>query len=124
LTTGKGLVGPVKRFGITLKSHKSEKGQRKVGAIGSFHPTRVTFRVPRAGQLGMFTRVTYNSKILDMGKSEDKFKGIKNFGDVKTDYIVVNGSVQGASKRQLLITTPLRPTKKQLRKNYELLEIR
>jgi large subunit ribosomal protein L3 len=124
LTTGKGLVGPVKRFGITLKSHKSEKGQRKVGAIGSFHPTRVTFRVPRAGQLGMFTRVTYNNKIIDMGKSEDKFKGIKNFGDVKTDYIVVNGSIQGASKRQLLITTPLRPTKKQLRKNYELLEIR
>ena len=28
LTKGKGLVGPVKRFGITLKQHKSEKGQR------------------------------------------------------------------------------------------------
>nr|AJS12821.1 large subunit ribosomal protein L3 [uncultured archaeon] len=26
LTKGKGLQGPVKRFGITLKSHKSEKG--------------------------------------------------------------------------------------------------
>lgn len=124
LTTGRGLVGPVKRFGITLKSHKSEKGVRKVGAIGSFHPTRVTFRVPRAGQLGMFTRVTYNSKILDIGKSEDKFKGIKNFGDIKTDYIVVNGSVQGPAKRQLLITSSLRETKQQKKKNFELLELR
>jgi len=124
LTIGKGLVGPVKRAGITLKSHKSEKGQRKVGAIGSFHPNRVTFRVARAGQLGMFTRVTYNNKIIDMGKSENKFIGIKNFGDVKTDYIVVNGSVQGPAKRQLLVTVPLRATKKQLKKNFELLELR
>ncbi len=124
LTKGKGLQGPVKRFGITLKSHKSEKGQRSVGAIGSFHPTRVTFRVPRAGQMGMFTRVTYNNKIIDMGKAENKLNGIKNFGDVKTDYIVVNGSVQGPAKRQLLVTVPLRPTKKQSRKNLELIELR
>lgn len=124
LTIGKGLQGPVKRFGITLKSHKSEKGQRSVGAIGSFHPTRVTFRVPRAGQMGMFTRVTYNNKIIGLGKAEDKFKGIKNFGDIKTDYIVVNGSVQGPAKRQLLITAPLRETKKQKKKNLELIELR
>jgi len=124
LTKGKGLVGPVKRFGITLKSHKAEKGQRRPGSLGPWHPRRVSFRAPMAGQLGMFTRVTYNNKIIDMGKSDNKVKGIKNFGDVKTDYIVVNGSVQGPAKRQLLITTPLRPTKKQLRKNYELLEIR
>ena len=28
LTKGKGFSGPVKRFGISLKSHKSEKGRR------------------------------------------------------------------------------------------------
>jgi large subunit ribosomal protein L3 len=122
LTRGKGFQGPVKRFGITLRFHKSEKGQRKVGAIGSFHPSRVSFRVPMAGQLGMFTRVTYNHKILEIGK--EKFKGIKNFGDIKTDYVVVAGSVQGPEKRQLLITAPLRETKKQKKKNYEVLEIR
>lgn len=124
LTTGRGFQGPVKRFGITLKSHKSEKGQRRPGAIGSFHPGRTTFRAPMAGQVGMFTRVLYNNKILDLGKSEDKFKGMKNFGDVKTDYLIVNGSIQGPVKRQLLITSSLRPTKKQLKKNYELLELR
>ena len=124
LTKGKGLQGPVKRFGITLKSHKSEKGQRRPGALGSFHPGRTTFRAPMAGQIGMFTRVLYNNKILEIGKAEKKFAGILNFGDIKTDYITVAGSVQGPAKRQLLVTPALRPTKKQLKKNYEVLEIR
>ncbi|MBI4116712.1 50S ribosomal protein L3 [Candidatus Pacearchaeota archaeon] len=120
LTKGKGLVGPVKRFGLTLKSHKSEKGQRRPGSLGPWHPTRVTFRAPLAGQMGMFTRIVYNSKILSMGK--EKFKGIKNYGDVKTDYILVNGSVQGPAKRQVLITSPLRETKRQKKKMYEVIE--
>jgi len=123
LTKGKGMQGAVRRFGITLRAHKSEKA-RRVAVIGSFHPGRVTRRAPMAGQLGMFTRVSYNSKIVDLGKADDKFQGIKNFGDVKTDYILVTGSVQGTAKRQLLITNSLRPTKKQLKKNYEVLEIR
>ena len=124
LTIGKGLQGPVKRFGITLKAHKSEKGQRRPGALGSFHPKRTPFSAPMAGQLGMFTRVTYNSKILDMGKAENKFTGIKNFGDIKTDYALLTGSIQGPAKRQLLITSALRETKKQKKKNYEVIELR
>ena len=119
LTKGKGFQGPVKRFGIKLRQHKSEKGVRKVGSIGPWHPARVTFRVPMAGQLGMFTRVTYNNKILDLGKAEGKIKNIKNYGDVKNDYIVVNGSIQGSAKRQLIITHSLRPSKKQSKKEYE-----
>lgn len=124
LTKGKGLVGPVKRFGIHLKSHKSEKGRRRPGSLGPWHPARVTFRVPMAGQLGMFTRVIYNNKIIDLGKAEDKFKNVKNFGDIKTDYIIIKGSVQGPAKRQLLITSPLRETKKQSKKDYELIELK
>lgn len=124
LTKGKGLQGPVKRFGITLKSHKSEKGVRRPGSLGPWHPARTTFYAPQAGQLGMFTRVSYNNKIIDMGKADDKFKGIKNFGDIKTDYVIVTGSVQGPAKRQLLITAPLRETKKTKKKNYEVLELR
>ncbi len=124
LTKGKGLQGPVKRFGITLKSHKSEKGVRRPGNLGPWHPARVSFRAPQAGQIGMFTRVLYNNKIIDLGKAEDKFKGIKNFGDINTDYMTVNGSVQGPAKRQILVTAALRETKKQKKKNYELLEMR
>jgi len=123
LTRGKGLQGPVKRFGIKLKRAKSEKGRRRPGSIGPWHPARVIFRVPMAGQLGMFTRVVYNSKIIDLGKSDGKFKNIKNYGDIKTNYLILNGSVQGPSKRQLLLTAPLRTTKKQSKKNYELLGV-
>jgi len=128
LTKGQGLSGPVKRFGITLKQSKSEKGRRRPGSLGPWHPARVTFKVPQAGQLGMFTRAIYNNKIIVLGNSSDEYgktlKGIKNFGDVKTDYIVVRGSVQGPAKRQLVMTSSLRETKKQLKKNFELLELR
>ena len=127
LTTGKGFSGPVKRFGITLRAHKSEKGIRKVGSIGPWHPARVTFRVPMAGQLGMFTRVHYNQKILSIVKSEEvekQLKGIKNYGDIKTDYIILYGSVQGPPKRQILITSPLRATKEQGKKIFEFVEIK
>ena len=124
LTKGHGFSGPVKRFGITLKSHKSEKGRRRPGSLGPWHPARVTFRVPQAGQLGMFTRLIYNNKIIDLGKSEGKFKDIKNFGNIQTDYLIVRGSVQGPSKRQLLVTAPLRESKKQSKKEFELIELR
>ena len=128
LTKGKGFSGPVKRFGIKLRFHKTEKGQRKVGSIGPWHPARVTFRVPMAGQMGMFTRVHYNQKIIGLGKiskdAEEKLKNIKNYGDIKTDYIVIAGSVQGPAKRQLLITAPLRGSKEQLKKNYEFIELK
>jgi large subunit ribosomal protein L3 len=127
LTKGKGFSGPVKRFGITLRFHKSEKGVRKVGSIGPWHPARVTFRVPMAGQLGMFTRVHYNQKILSLIKAEEtekQMKGIKNYGDIKTDYMIVYGSVQGPAKRQILITSPLRPTKEQGKKIFEFIEVK
>ena len=125
LTKGKGFQGPVKRFGIKLRFHKTEKGRRKVGSIGPWHPARVTFRVPMAGQLGMFTRVVYNNKIIDVKKStEEPIKNLKQYGDVKADYVLVRGSVQGPAKRQLLLTHALRETKKQKKKNFELLEVR
>jgi large subunit ribosomal protein L3 len=124
LTKGKGLQGPVKRFGITLKSHKSEKGVRRPGSLGPWHPARVTFRVPMAGQIGLFTRVVYNHKIIDSGKGEGKFKNLKNYGNVHTDYILVKGSVQGPVKRQLLLTRAIRETKKRKKKEFELIELR
>ncbi len=127
LTRGKGLQGPVKRFGITLKNHKSEKGVRRPGSIGPWHPARVIFRVPMAGQLGMFTRTLVNSKIVDIGKvTEDKsfLKNIKNYGNLKTNYIIVTGSIQGPSKRQLIITAPSREDKKTKKKKYELIDVK
>ncbi len=128
LTKGKGIQGPVRRFGISLRVHKSEKGVRKPGSIGPWHPARLTFRTPLAGQLGMFTRISYNKKIILTGNIQEKDinlkSGWKKYGLVKNNYIIVEGSVQGPSKRQLLLTLPLRPTKKQSKKNYGFIELR
>lgn len=121
LTKGKGFSGPTKIYGLSLRQHKSEKGRRGPGSLGPWHPARVTFRAPQAGQLGTFTRIAYNKKIIDIGSVKDnlKLKGFKRFGDVKSDYILLKGSVQGPPKRQLLISCALRETKKQSKKNYE-----
>jgi len=128
LTKGKGFSGTVKRFGIGLRQHKSEKGVRKPGSIGPWHPAYVSFRTPMPGQLGLFTRVNYNNKIISIGKISEKDinpkQGFKNFGNIKTDYIILKGSVQGPAKRQILLTKPLRKTKKQEKLNYDLLEIK
>jgi len=126
LTKGHGFSGAVKRFGITLKAHKSEKGRRRPGSLGPWHPARVTYMTPMAGQYGMFSRVSYNSSIIEIGKAGEKneFKNMNNYGNINTDYMIIHGSVIGPAKRQLLITDPLRETKKQKKKNLELIELR
>ena len=128
VTKGKGLQGTVKRFGLTLKSHKSEKGQRSLGSGGPWHPSRVDYHQPRAGQMGFFTRVVYNSKIITISNIGDKDINPKewfhNFGRINTDYIILQGSVQGSQKRQVLITHALRPMKKISKRNYEFVELR
>lgn len=127
VTKGKGFQGPVKRFGIAKRFHKSEKGVRKVGSIGPWHPAYVTFRVPMAGQLGMFTRIIYNLHVLSSGTISEKdinpANGFKDYGKIKTSYIVVKGSVQGPSKRQILLTPAMRPSKVQSRRKYDLVEV-
>jgi len=128
VTIGKGLQGPVKRFGITLKSHKSEKGVRRPGSLGPWHPARVTFVTAMAGQLGYFTRVTLNNLILKSGKISEtninKVGGFKHYGNIKTEFLVINGSLQGPQKRPLLLTPSFRPTKRQLKQKLEFVELR
>lgn len=127
LTTGKGLSGPVKRFGISLKAHKSEKGVRRPGSLAPWHPARVTFHTPQAGQLGLFTRVHYNIKVISSGNINDKDinkgTGFKHYGKIRSSYIIVKGSVQGPVKRQILLTPSYRPTKMQAKKKFEFQEL-
>jgi large subunit ribosomal protein L3 len=127
VTKGKGLQGPAKRYGISLRAHKSEKGVRKVGSIGPWHPARITFRVPMAGQTGYFSRVVYNSKIIGSGKIVDKdinpSEGFKHYGKIKTSYLILKGSVQGPAKRQIVLTSTIRPTKRKSKRNMELIKI-
>ena len=81
-----------------------------------------------AGQLGMFTRVTYNNKVIDIAeiskKNINREQGFKNYGKIKTTYVILHGSIQGPSKRALILTLPLRRTKKQNKKNYELISLK
>lgn len=127
LTTGKGLVGPMKRFGISKKGHKSEKGVRRPGSLAPWHPARVTFHTPHAGQLGMFTRVQYNNKIITSGNISEKDinpgTGYKNYGKVRTSYLIVKGSIQGPPKRQILLTQSFRPTKMMAKTKLEFQEL-
>jgi len=126
-TKGKGLVSAIKRHGLTLKAHKSEKGVRRPGSLAPWHPARVTFRTPMAGQLGMFSRVHYNQKVLTSNtiaeKDINKGTGFKHYGKINSAYLIVEGSVQGPSKRQILITPSFRPTRYQAKKKYEFQEI-
>ncbi|MCR4284882.1 MAG: 50S ribosomal protein L3 [archaeon] len=128
VTKGYGTMGPMKRFGISLKSHKSEKGRRRPGSLAPWHPARVTFRAPQAGQTGYHSRITYNNLILDVGKISEKNinkkSGFEHYGNIKTDYILLRGSIPGPKKRGLMITQSIRPTKKISKKKFEVLEIR
>lgn len=127
LTKGKGLVGPVKRFGIGLKQHKSEKGRRRPGSLGPWHPARVTFRTPMAGQLGFFTRINYNNNLILLSSIREKDinpkSGYIHYGKINTSYILLKGSVQGPAKRQILVTPSYRPSRFQLKKKYEFIEL-
>ena len=116
VTKAHGTQGPVKRFGITLKASKSEKGRRRPGSLAPWHPSRVTFRTPMAGQTGGHNRIVYNNLILQVGKISEKDinkkSGFHKYGNIKTDFLILRGSIPGPRKRQLLITPALRATKK------------
>jgi large subunit ribosomal protein L3 len=122
VTKGKGIQGPVKRFGIGLRQHKSEKGVRKAGSLGPWKPARVTFRAHLMGQMGFFTRVQYNSRILDIVNASDinPKSGFQNYGITKNNCIIVKGSIQGPSKRAILMTLPLRPNVTISKENFEI----
>jgi len=141
VTRGFGTGGPMKRFGIALKASKSEKGRRRPGSLAPWHPSRVTFRAPQAGQTGYHSRVCYNSFILKVGQKAkssevtgDRLQvtggninpkgGFEHYGVVKNDYVILKGSVPGPKKRGIVLTTAIRPTKFMAKKKLEVLEVR
>jgi large subunit ribosomal protein L3 len=127
LSKGKGHTGAVQRFGIGYKNHKSEKGRKRPGSLAPWHPHYVTFRTPMSGGQGMFTRIQYNSKVLSMGKIQEKninpSGGFRHFGAINSDYLIIEGSIPGPQKREMLLTFPLRKTKSAAKKNYEFIKI-
>lgn len=110
VTKGKGFQGVIKRFGVKMHRPKA-KERRVVGSIGPWHPATVMWTVPRPGQLGYHTRTEYNKKLLKISDdvSINPKGGWKNYGLIKNEYIIVEGSVPGPSKRCIAFRKSTRP---------------
>lgn len=116
VTKGKGFQGPVKRFGVMIRSHKSEKTKRGPGSLGGWcGQGGFMYRVAHAGQMGYHQRTQYNNRVLKVGQDPKEVNpagGFLRYGNVKTDYIMIQGSTPGVSKRIIMMTKPIRPNKK------------
>jgi len=124
---GHGFNGVITRWGCSRLCRKSHRGLRKVACIGTWHPARVQFQVPRAGQDGYHSRCEINKKIYRIGKNakEDPnsavttadltekgitpMGGFAHYGEVKEDWVMIKGTVCGPKKRLLTLRKSLLP---------------
>merc|ERR550525_150155 len=127
VTKGHGFNGVTTRWGCTRLVRKSHRGLRKVACIGSWHPARVQFQVPRSGQMGYHHRTEINKKIYRVGKSvKDEpnnamteadlteksitpLGGFPRYGVINEDWLMIKGTVMGARKRVITIRKSLIP---------------
>jgi len=125
VTKGHGFTGVTKRWGTRRLPRKTHKGLRKVACIGAWHPARVSYAVPRAGQHGFHHRTEINKKVYRIGKSDSNksastefdltekritpLGGFPRFGVVTTDWIMLKGCTVGVKKRVLTLRKTLVP---------------
>jgi len=112
VTKGKGFQGPVKRFGVKILTRKNSKIRRAVACIGPWHPSRVLYTVPRAGQLGFHQRTEYHKRIMLIGENEEEINpkgGFIRYGMIQGDYLLMLGSIPGSKKRLIRIRKTIRP---------------
>jgi len=123
VTKGRGIDGVVTRWGVTRLPRKTHRGLRKVACIGAWHPARVQFHVPRAGQNGYHHRVEINKKIYRIGSAEEKndantahdltekeitpLGGFPHYGLIKEDWMMIKGGVMGTKKRCITLRQSL-----------------
>jgi len=124
---GRGYDGVITRWGCSRLPRKTHRGLRKVACIGTWHPMRVQFQVPRAGQNGYHHRTEINKKIYRIGKNlkEDPnsattesdltekpitpMGGFAHFGEVTQDWVMLKGAVMGSKKRIITLRKSLLP---------------
>jgi large subunit ribosomal protein L3 len=112
ITTGKGYQGPVKRWGVTKLQAKGRKTKRGIATLGPWNPHHLMYSVARAGQMGYHQRIEYNKRVLKIGKDGKEVNvkgGFVRYGEIKTPYIVIEGSVPGTEKRTIKLRVPARP---------------
>lgn len=122
-TKGHGFEGTIKRFGVRKLPRKTHRGLRRVGCIGAWHPARVRFTVPRAGQCGYHHRTEMNKQIYRLCPKEMKnnattehditqknitpMGGFPHYGEVTNDFILIKGCCIGSKKRALVLRKTL-----------------
>lgn len=112
VTKGKGFQGAVKRWGVKLLSHKNSKHRRMVGNLGPKRPGFVRPTVPQAGQMGYHQRTEFNKRILKVGEKGEEVNpkgGFVHYGAVRSNYVLIHGSVPGPTKRLIRLRDPVRP---------------
>ena len=110
INTGKGYQGPVKRFGVDLRSHKSQKGQRGPANVGPWAGNR-SWTVSHAGQMGFHQRLEHNKWLIKIGTNPAEINpkgGFLRYGLVTGNYVLLKGSVGGPQKRLITMTHPIR----------------
>jgi len=122
VTKGKGFQSPVKRFGIKILHHKARKCKRKPGALGPWKPSATMYTVPLFGQLGFHRRTIYKLKILDIKSPDDFDKPLefRRYGVLKSDFILLKGSVPGPPKRLIKMRFTVRPVPEEKMKPVEI----
>jgi large subunit ribosomal protein L3 len=120
ISRGKGIEGPITRFGVKRKQHKSRKSVRAVGTLGPISPAVVMYTVPRQGQHGFHQRTEYNKRILlisnskNMTESINPTGGFKHYGLINGDFVVLKGSIPGVPKRLIKLRHPIRSYQKKV----------
>merc|ERR1712189_113897 len=130
VTKGHGFKGVTSRWHTKKLPRKTHKGLRKVACIGAWHPSRIQFTVPRAGQKGYHHRTEINKKIYRMGegykmkdgkqvfnnastdydlteKSITPMGGFPHYGEVNNDFIMIKGCCMGPKKRVVALRKSL-----------------
>jgi len=112
VTKGRGFEGDIKRYGVKLERHKAEFGQRHRGTMGPITPAVCGWWVLQPGQMGFHTRTEHNKQILKISDPKTMnvtpISGFSRYGVVKSNYILLAGSVPGARKRLVILSQPTR----------------
>ncbi|EKX48666.1 large subunit ribosomal protein L3e, cytoplasmic [Guillardia theta CCMP2712] len=130
VTKGHGYKGVVSRWHVTKLPRKTHRGLRKVGCVGSWHPSAVGWSVARAGQKGYFHRTELNKKIYRIGEAARKadgsiehknattefdlteksitpMGGFPHYGAVMEDFVMIKGCCMGTKKRVITMRKSL-----------------
>ncbi len=113
ISKGKGWSGVIKRYGVSRQYRKATNKVRHVGTLGPWHPPKVMFGVPQAGHMGYNYRTELGKRVLKVGNASDAktvnaMGGFLNYGVVRNDFMVVEGTIPGPSKRLVRIRKSLR----------------